>query len=242
VRALREEVRVPADRRVPDGMGFDGSDIPDPLASAARPPHTAAQPPSEPSPTRSGVRRRRLLALVLGVGWLTGALLVMGHREDISPGGWRAIVLFCALAVTAVVAATAPGRRGLGVPLPWVRAISMVAPLVFMVIAPLWAGRENPAELFDFGPADAFFGCLSNGALLVVPLVGLGAVAFLRAFPSGATWRGRAIGVAAGLGGAIVLTLHCGVTAGGHVAFAHGIPIIFAALGMGYLGSRLARI
>jgi hypothetical protein len=102
------------------------------------------------------------------------------------------------------------------------------------------AGQGDAASL-ELGPYAALRGCFSIGLLLATPLVGIAAWAFRRAFPASAVWRGAAFGAASGLAAASVLTLHCGMTAGGHVLLAHGLPVVLAVVGAGLLAGRTGR-
>jgi hypothetical protein len=63
-----------------------------------------------------------------------------------------------------------------------------------------------------------------------------------RAFPAGAVWRGAALGAACGLAGVVVLVLLCGSPFGGHIALAHGMPLVIATVIGAFGGSRMGKV
>ena len=73
----------------------------------------------------------------------------------------------------------------------------------------------------------------------MVPVLLVALWALQRAFPSAAGWRAAALGAAVGLVGSLVLTMHCGSPFGGHVALAHGLPIIIAAVGAAFASKAM---
>jgi hypothetical protein len=218
-------------------------DIPDPLVGA--PPSSGRPPaaPSEFSPTRRQVKRRRAAVLVVCAAWCAGALSVIGLRRELSLNArfvaaqtllWLGLLVFA-------MAAAGNGKRGLGARAAWVRGLSLGAPLAFMAVALVWTPPGSGARLGETGPIEQLIGCFVTGVLLASPIVALALWSVRRAFPSGAAWRGALLGTAAGLAAAIVLTLHCDNPFGGHVALAHGLPIAIATLVAAWLGTRVAR-
>jgi hypothetical protein len=85
-------------------------------------------------------------------------------------------------------------------------------------------------------------GCFQIGLTVAIPMLILAAVAMRRSFPSGAGWRGAALGAACGLGAIVVLVLLCGSPFGGHVAIAHGMPLVLATLIGAWGGRALGRV
>ena len=187
---------------------------------------------------------RRVLALLLGLGVLAGALAHFEMRESFEgmpPFVWQQLLLWCGLLVITLSFFVGRGRRGLGAPVSVLGWLAVGTPLVFALVSLVWvAPDEAGAPFASMGPPDAFLGCFAIGALLSAVLVVLGALAFRHAFPAAALLRGATLGAASGVAAAIVLMLHCGITAGGHVASAHGIPIALAVFA-GSWGARLLR-
>jgi hypothetical protein len=84
--------------------------------------------------------------------------------------------------------------------------------------------------------------CFQIGLTVAAPMALLAVWTMRRSFPSGAGWRGAALGAAAGLAGVVVLVLLCGSPYGGHIALAHGLPLVIATLIGAIGGMRLGRV
>jgi hypothetical protein len=146
--------------------------------------------------------------------------------------------LWTALVVASLFIALGRGRRGLGGPvvLSMVEAIGI--PLLFVVLGLVWLAPGSPTAFGDFGTPTLHGSCLAIGIAVALPMLVVASWSLRRSFPSGAGWRGAAVGASIGLAAASVLTLHCGSTSGGHIALAHGGPILLATLAGAALASK----
>ena len=133
------------------------------------------------------------------------------------------------------------GKRGLGRPVRDLRVIAFGAPLAFIALAYLWLPPHERAGR-SLGGANMLGGCLEIGHQVALPMVLLAAIAVRRSFPAGAVWRGAALGAACGLGGVLVLVLLCGSPFAGHIAIAHGAPLVLATLAGALAGSKVGRV
>ena len=219
------------------------SDIPDPIDGSSERPRQAMKAPAVASPTRGQVRLQRLVLLGAAVLWPAGVFVYYG-------GGWRGkgvdyvaaqLALWAGSLLFAAWIALSTGRRGVGRPVPWLRIAAIGAPFAFMVLALLWL-PPNGKPFGDIGPPAMLEGCFQIGLTVAMPMLILAVGAVRRSFPSGAVWRGAALGAACGLGGVVVLVLLCGSPYGGHIALAHGMPLVIATLIGAWGGSRLGRV
>jgi hypothetical protein len=219
-------------------------DIPDPVAPSSASASRSGEPPRVPSPTRGAMKVRRAVALAALVAWPVAVLLRWEIRPELAERASFVAgqaVLFVALLVAAGLVAISAGRRGLGGPVSRARIAAVGAPIAFMLVGLSWLPPGSPGSFGDVGPGAAILPCVSLGLLVVTPILLVALWALGRAFPSAAGWRGAALGVAVGLVGSLVLTIHCSSPFGGHVALAHGLPIVIAGLVGGLLGSKVAR-
>jgi hypothetical protein len=215
-------------------------DIPDPAGSRfdrTPPPPSFA---STFSPTRAEVARRRVVALLLSVGWALGWVAALGWRPGI--GGQAAPVLaqgalWTGLGLLGLYAAIGRGSRRLGTP-PWATWLTVVAlPAAYVGLAFLWVpGATRPT--YDWGPLGKLAACALIGLSVAAPMLGMAAWAVRRCFVNAARWRGAAIGVAGGFAATTVLVFHCGISSSGHIAVGHGLPLVLAALAGAWLGAR----
>jgi hypothetical protein len=219
------------------------SDIPDPIAGSPRRPQQAMKVPAEASPTRSQVRLQRLVLLGVAVLWPAAVLAYYG-------AGWRGkgvdyvaaqFAIWAGSLLFAAWIALSAGRRGVGRPVPWLRIAAVGAPVAFMVLALFWL-PPNGKPLGDVGPPAMLEGCFQIGITVAMPMLLIAVWAMRRSFPSGAGWRGAALGAACGLGGVVVLVLLCGSPYGGHIALAHGMPLVLATLIGAWGGKTLGRV
>jgi hypothetical protein len=225
------------DQRPADAWG----DIPDPILGAA-PPSSAMKPPAIASATRGQVRLQRLLFLGMAVLW---PLAVLFYYD----GGWRGhgvdfvaaqFALWAAFLLFAAWMGLSSGARGVGRPVPWLRIAAIGAPMAFLLLALFWL-PPNGKPFGHVGPPAMLEGCFQIGLTVAAPMLFLSAWAMRRAFPSGAVWRGAALGAACGLGGVVVLVLLCGSPYGGHIAIAHGMPLVIVTLVGAWGGSKIGR-
>jgi hypothetical protein len=220
------------------------SEIPDPIARA---PVSAVRPmaaPRVPSPTRSATQTRRWVALAAMCAWPPLLRLGWGLRPDIDERMSFVVAqsaLFGLLALAIVALALGRGRRGLGGSVSRTRAAAVIAPIFFMLVGLVWLPASSPSSFGEVGPASAVLPCILLGLLVAIPMLLVVISAVRRAFPSAAGWRGAALGAGLGLVGSVALTAHCPSPFGGHVAIAHGLPIVIAVLAGALLGSKVAK-
>jgi len=218
-------------------------DIPDPLAGASIHARTAPPAPAAASPTRAETKKRRLGALVGSLAWIGAVLAVFGLRDELAENAGLVAgqaVLWLVLLVSALVLAVGGGGRGLGSPVARARSLTLGAPVAFLIAALFWL-PASAAPFAAAGELSSMAACFVVGVAVSVPVIAIALWSVRRSFPSAAGWRGALLGAASGLGAALVLTLHCGSPYGGHVALAHGLPIVLSSLAGGWLGTRIAR-
>ena len=227
------------DRHLADAWG----DIPDPIVGSTERRAESMKAPAVDSPTRTQRRLQRFVLLAAAVLWPAGVLLYYG-------GGWRGkgldyvaaqFAIWAGSLLCAAWVALSAGKRGIGRPMSWLRIAALGAPLAFMVLALFWL-PPNGKAFGDVGPPAMLEGCFQIGLTVAVPMLVLAVGAIRRSFPSGAGWRGAALGAACGLGGVVVLVLLCGSPYGGHIALAHGMPLVIATLVGAWAGVRLGRV
>ena len=223
-------------------------DIPDPLeARTLGLTSTAASRAgmtSEPSPTRADMRRRRQAALAASVLWAATVLAFFGLRQGlVDRASFVAgqTILWSLLLTSALVLSVGAGRRGFGGPLTWARAVTFGAPFLFLILGLVWLPEGTSTSFGALGPPLRIVACFLVGILTSAPIVVVAFWAVRRSFPSAAGWRGALLGAASGLTASIVLTLHCGSPDGGHIALAHGLPIVVSAIAGSFLGTKIAR-
>jgi hypothetical protein len=218
-------------------------DIPDPILGAAPRRSAAMKAPATASATRNQVHVQRLIFLGAAVLWPAVMLFYYG-------GGWRGhgvdfvaaqFAIWTAFLLFAAWVALSAGARGVGRPVPWLRVAAVGAPIAFILLALFWL-PPNGKAIGALGPPAMLEGCFQIGLTVAVPMLVLSVWAIRRSFPSGAAWRGAALGAACGLGGVVVLVHLCGSPFGGHIAVAHGMPLVIATLVGALGGSRLGRV
>ncbi len=221
------------------------ADIGDPFAEDARAPIRPADrtrlPPAGSSPTRSGVRTRRSIALAAALFCDAAWLVFRERRPDLASASAWSLALGIAIplgaSVLALSAAVRNGPRGLGAPAARVAALAVAAPLLFALATALAA----PADAGDPRFWRHAAGCMAVTAILALGPVALGLWAFRHAFPAAAGWRTAAVGVAAGALAASTMSLACPITSAAHVILGHGVVMIVTAVVGGLLAPVLAR-
>lgn len=227
-----------------DRSGQPWLDIPDPLALARGGALPSMPTPTGTSPTRGAMRARRSMALAAAVAWPATVLLVWGLRPELAEHSSfvaSQVVVFGALLFFSGFMAISSGRRGLGRPISRARLAALGAPVAFVLVGLAWVPAGSPGSFGDIGPGAALMPCALLGLLVVLPIVFVALWSMQRAFPSASAWRGAALGAAVGLLGSLALTLHCSSPFGGHVALAHGLPIVIAGLVGGLVGPKIVR-
>jgi hypothetical protein len=219
-------------------------DIPDALRRPIAPRPAPVALAADRSPTRGELKVQRLAALAACVLWPAAVLVAWGFRPRVDANfGFLAAqtLLFTALLVVAMVTSVSSGRRGLGQPVRLIALATVGMPLVFVLLALLWLAPDASSGFGDVGPLGQVPACVLLGSLVAAPMLAVSAWSLRRSFPSGAAWRGGALGTACGLAAAVVLTLHCGSSFGGHIALAHGGPLLLATLAGAVVGSKLGQ-
>lgn len=223
------------------------NEIPDPTAGAAAPTPSARPPvaprPTEPSPTRSAIGRRRAAALGVSLAWLATHLLVYGVRADFHqlPAEYVAaqVALPFAFGAASLLVAVAPGRLGLGLGIGVIASLALLGPLSFWLFA---AALPRPYDAVS--PNGFWLGslvCLDiTLAWAAAPLL-LAALALRRAFPASAGWRSALVGAALGLLSGAAINLHCPNVDPAHLLAGHGVPVVVAALVGAFVVARWAR-
>lgn len=225
------------DVRLPDGW----DDIPDPAAILGARPLPLASPPAEPSLTRASRQRRALVCAILSLAWIGAPIAALHPRGDIDRLGVIAAIAFWTLTLAlALVLALRPRRRGLPA---GVRAIQLVILGVSaaFVLGCLVVSAGIPEVVVDLTQVRGGLGCLTITSIMGIGPLLLAASVLRRSFPSAPALRGAAVGVIAGLGGAIGIYALCPVQARMHLLISHGLPILaltLAGAALGAIGGR----
>ena len=207
------------------------AEIPDPLAASpavARAQHQggiSVTPPKEGSPTRTHVRRRRLLAIGFGVLWMLGLLLAMGIATDRfrAPLSIVSCVLPVIIGGAALVLALSRGRAGLGPSVQSAGVLLGVAMVLF--VATCIVTFSTPGILAK----DSF---ICGELILVLGAVPLLALAFAmrNSTPNRSLTKSGLLGASVGLLAAGVQAAHCPKDELVHLVVGHGLPIVVLAL------------
>ncbi len=193
-------------------------------------------------PTRRELAKRRRAAIVLSVAWLTVQFLAFGIRGDLSRLSFGYLLGLIgapfSAGILAIVAASRPGRVGLGVRPVLVVALALICPVIFLV-----AGLCMPAPYAGGELGNLMLGayCLNSTiAWALLPILSA-AIVLRGAFASGAVWRSALLGGGCGLVAAALFTLHCPVVGKAHIIVAHGGAVLVSALLGGLMLSRFTR-
>ncbi|HEX3771934.1 MAG TPA: NrsF family protein [Polyangiaceae bacterium] len=226
-------------------------DVPDPLAGFGGALEGRPLPPMPsaiaPSPTRRQVGNLRVAALLAALAYDVAWIAIMNKRDDLRTMSPVALLVEVSIpfaaAVLALLAAAAPGSRGLGEPKARLAAMSLLAPAVF-VVSTVALSRVLPVVgEADAGPFWAHaLRCFSWTSLYTLgPLVFAG-WAFRRSFVTAPVWKMASLGVAAGAAGAATMVFVCSVGTPMHVLVGHGGPMLVGALFGIVLGRRLGQV
>ena len=187
----------------------------------------------EPAPTRTGVRRRTVLALLLGAASMVTVFIAIGgvRLTDRPIGVVFATALGAiGLAFTALILAVGRGSSMLG---------RRTSTLLWLIIAiPLllfgWKlGVSAGCELSEWWPERPGFRCLLWTLLMGAGLLASLLYARRRTVTSRAALLGGAMGVAVGAAGWVLTDLWCPVGHAAHLAVGHLLPLII----LGSLGA-----
>jgi hypothetical protein len=204
--------------------------IPDPAGSETA---EAPEPPvfSREAPARGERVLRQKLALLLGAGWLVGQLVFLGARQDLSevPLSYLVALVLAPLAAAglALGLAVTPGRLGLGARSGVLTAVALILP-TYLIVAGL---VMSPAH--ENGPPGNLrqgLYCFAMMLLWAALPLAAAAVVLRSWFVTRAPLRSALVGVAAGMGAAAMINLHCFVTGALHVAIGHWLAVAVAAL------------
>jgi hypothetical protein len=224
---------------VPDPLAFEGA-----LEGRPLPPMPTA---IAASPTRQQVGNLRVAALLAALAYDVAWIAIMNKRDDLrtlSPWTLLAeISIPFAAAVLALLAASAPGSRGLGEPKARLATMSLLAPAVFIVSTVALSRLVPGVGEDDAGPfwAHAFRCFLWTSLYALGPLL-FAAWAFRRSFVTAPAWKMSSLGVAAGAAGAATMVFVCSVGTPMHVLVGHGGPMLVGALLGIVLGRRLGQV
>jgi hypothetical protein len=214
--------------------------IPDPFAAANLPP-PAKLPPLVASPTRAELRRRRIIAAASIVSYEVAWVVVVERRRDLPslPAWTVALGLLVPLTAAALAfgAAGSKGKRGLGMPAPWLAALCILSPVVF-VLATL-ATSPPDAEAGHFW--DLAVRCMAVTVLLTAVPLALGVLVLRHAFVAASRWRTAALGIACGALAAATMSLACWHSGALHVVVGHGAMMLVGGGVGALLGARITR-
>jgi hypothetical protein len=201
------------------------SDIPDPAARVASRPLPEPVMPTTPSLTRAEQRRRAAICALLALLWIGLCVGYCEPRADIGePGAIVPIAIWTLTSAGALLFAVRPRPRGLPAGVRAIQIVLAAIPILFVV----------PVLIVSGGAPDGPLGlrwseggeCMSVGSLMGIGPLLLASFALQRSFPSIPAARGAAIGILAGLFGAVGIHAVCAAHARGHLLFAHGAPIL----------------
>jgi hypothetical protein len=190
-----------------------------------------------PGPTRSSTPTKRLAAILAPLSAFLGVALVVVPRADLSHGlslgFWSGAVLLCASLAAVVHIYLHRDATGSSAA-PWFRWA-----VVFGVL-----GVFNAFALFDMfhGPHASGVSprrdCLLLGLLVAFGVGGAALAALRRSVLLAPAASGALAGCIGGLSAVAFLHVHCAASAGAHLAFVHGLPLLIAALVGAWVGRR----
>lgn len=222
--------------------------IPDPFADASAP-WLGRRPPvlgaagSAARSTRSMRRQLRYAAAAAALLYEIAWVVFVERRADLAalPASRIALGLvipWVALAA-ALRAAVQRGSIGLGASANYLKACLLLSPCFFAVATWLVAPHAPAGSAALSWNRTAV--CASvTGMLTAVPL-GLGVLAFRRAFVAASTWRAALLGVACGALAASTMSIVCQDGRALHVLLGHGTMMICGGLLGAFFGRHVAR-
>jgi hypothetical protein len=216
------------------------ADIPDPLALTQAVKAGAYSLGAKASgPTRDALRRRRRTLFLASCVWLLGLLVAVGVRRDFAALAPSQMLWLQGLpllgALGCVYMALSGGTLGLG-PKPLL-LVSTLAGALIVPVALSFALLGQDGGAAGLREHATCFGMAFGGAF--PPLLML-ALALPHSFVARPRLRSALLGVAAGLGGALLANLHCSISSRLHVGFAHHTPmLVLALLAALWLGRKL---
>jgi hypothetical protein len=171
--------------------------------------------------------------------WLLALLVSFGVRPDFgSVDGLQLLWMELAPLLAAggcVWLALAGGELGLGARPRALLAAGVVAVVVPMALA--WGLSSHDSGGLSVQAHAKCFALAFAGALPPLLLLGLW---LPHSFVARSRLRSALLGVAAGLGGALLVNLHCAAMWRVHVSFAHHLPMLaLSAIGATWLGRKM---
>jgi hypothetical protein len=216
--------------------------IPDPWGGSLPPTPLPAALPARPGPSRAELSRARLVALLVGGGWIAAQLGIAGLRGDFArvPAGYTLAfgVAPIIAGLLCLFAAIAPGRLGLGVRVTLLATLALAFPALFAVASYLYSPPYPEAPLGVFMNGVFCFDIALAWTLL--PLIAAG-FALRGTFVTRAVWRSALVGAGAGLVVAATSMLRCPLSGALHNTFSHGGAVVAAALLGAFVLSRITR-
>jgi hypothetical protein len=221
-------------------------DVPDPLDGLDQVPLPPLRVAAFPSPTRSHVASVRSIALGAALLYELAWLAIMSKRDDLHTLG--AVTLFFEVAipigaaVLALVAAAAPGARGLGEPKARLTTLALASPAVFIVATLIMSSSTAVGETDTQSFWLHCFRCFAWTSLYSAGPMVLAGWAFRRSFVVAPAWRTAALAMACAATGAATMSFVCSVGTPAHVLIGHGGMMFVAALIGAALGRRFGGV
>jgi hypothetical protein len=217
-------------------------DIGDPLAGApdVELPPLRSKPAARPR-TRSQVVGLRWAALGVAVLYQVAWIGILDERADLRSMSRTTLLLEVATplsaAALALAAAIAPGGNGLGLPKKRLSALTLLAPLSFVLATLLCAPSDGDSESFVMHGLRCFVltAIFSTGPLALV------AWSYRHAFAAAPGWRVAGLCVASAGLAAATMSMMCSVGSPAHVLVSHGGMMLVAGIGGALLGRRIAQ-
>jgi hypothetical protein len=226
----------------------DLAGIPDPFEGAAAPwpqrsPPVIGAAANLAGSTRSTRHQVRYAAAGAALFYEIAWVIFVERRADLAalPASRIALGLmipWAALAV-ALVAAVQRGRIGLGASTTYLKACVLLSVCFFAIATWLVAPHAPAGSAAPFWHRTAV--CASVTAILTAVPLGLGVLAFRRAFVAAATWRTALLGVACGALAASTMSIVCQDAAPLHVLLGHGTMMVVGGVLGAFFGRHVAR-
>jgi len=196
----------------------------------------------QPAPTRQQVFARVAVTLVAAVALPVIAFLAVGAVRP-GPRPWSLILVTAVGAFGIALAAvwTAFGRGGQMVGRARTRLLAMTiaAPLTFVVWKLLWSGQYDQMDAWPGRPG---FRCFGLTLLMAAwPFLALSSIR-RNSDPTHPRTLGAALGVATGTCAAVLVDLWCPVGHPQHLALGHLLPIVILGVVGVFVGHRVLAV
>ncbi len=213
--------------------------IPDPAEGVAKRPAPHAEMPSAPSLTRGERAQRTALAAAVGAAWIVVLIVRFGLRDNVGhPLILSILAVWTALSAIGLGLAVRPLGRGMpaGARVLWGVLAAIPAAYLAVVIHRAADAAPCPLTWRSLGGCFAITSLASAGPMLFACLV------LRRTFLTAPVLRGAAVGLVAGMIGAIVAFSHCPIEAASHLLLPHGLPIVLCSAAGALFGARWGRV